>query len=214
MFQTILTKIFGSSNDRIVKQLNKVVVKINGLEPQFKQLKDEDFKTYTENYKKRVAEGLKLEADGKKQYGSTLDEILPEAFALVREASKRVLGLRPFDVQLMGGMVLNENQIAEMKTGEGKTLTALLPAYLNALTGKGVHVVTVNDYLAKRDSDWCRPLFEFFGMTVGCNIPGMDAEAKRAAYACDVTYGTNNEFGFAETIVLCSGGRSGLSAHR
>ena len=196
MFQTILTKIFGSSNERIVKQLNKVVAKVNSLEPQFKQLKDEDFRTYTEEYKKRVAEGLKLEADGKKAYGSTLNDILPEAFALVREASLRVLGLRPFDVQIMGGMVLNENQIAEMKTGEGKTLTALLPAYLNALTGKGVHVVTVNDYLAKRDSDWCRPLFEFLGMHVGCNISGMDAESKRAAYACDVTYGTNNEFGF------------------
>ena len=134
MFQTILTKIFGSSNERIVKQLNKVVAKVNSLEPQFKQLKDEDFRTYTEEYKKRVAEGLKLEADGKKAYGSTLNDILPEAFALVREASLRVLGLRPFDVQIMGGMVLNENQIAEMKTGEGKTLTALLPAYLNLKT--------------------------------------------------------------------------------
>lgn len=196
MFQTILTKIFGSSNDRIVKQLNKVVAKINSLEPQFSSLKDEDFKLYTEDYKKRVLEGLALEDSGKKAYGSTLSDILPEAFALVREASRRVLGLRPFDVQLMGGIVLNDNQIAEMKTGEGKTLTALLPAYLNALTGKGVHVVTVNDYLARRDSDWSRPLFEFLGMTVGCNIPGMDAEAKRAAYACDITYGTNNEFGF------------------
>ena len=143
-----------------------------------------------------MLEGLALEDSGKKAYGSTLSDILPEAFALVREASRRVLGLRPFDVQLMGGIVLNDNQIAEMKTGEGKTLTALLPAYLNALTGKGVHVVTVNDYLARRDSDWSRPLFEFLGMTVGCNIPGMDAEAKRAAYACDITYGTNNEFGF------------------
>ena len=166
------------------------------MEPQFSSLKDEDFKLYTEDYKKRVLEGLALEDSGKKAYGSTLSDILPEAFALVREASRRVLGLRPFDVQLMGGIVLNDNQIAEMKTGEGKTLTALLPAYLNALTGKGVHVVTVNDYLARRDSDWSRPLFEFLGMTVGCNIPGMDAEAKRAAYACDITYGTNNEFGF------------------
>ena len=128
--------------------------------------------------------------------GETLESILPEAFALVREASKRVLGLRPYNVQLMGGMVLNDNQIAEMKTGEGKTLTALLPVYLNALTKKGVHVVTVNDYLAKRDSDWCRPLFEFLGMTVGCNISGIDTGSKRAAYAADVTYGTNNEFGF------------------
>ncbi len=196
MFQTILTKIFGSSNERIVKQLGKVVTKINQLEPQFAALKDEDFKVYTRNYAAKVAEGLALEDADKKSYGSTLKDILPEAFALVREAARRVLEQRPFDVQLMGGVVLNENQIAEMKTGEGKTLTALLPAYLNALTGRGVHVVTVNDYLARRDSDWCRPMFEFLGMTVGCNVPGMDAEAKRAAYACDVTYGTNNEFGF------------------
>jgi preprotein translocase subunit SecA len=184
MFQTILTKIFGSSNERTVKRLSKIVEKINELEPQFLPLKDEDFKDYTNKYIERVAQG------------ESLEKILPEAFALVREASKRVLGLRPFDVQLMGGMVLNENQIAEMKTGEGKTLTALLPAFLNALTKKGVHVVTVNDYLARRDSDWCRPLFEFLGMTVGCNIPGMDADEKRKAYACDITYGTNNEFGF------------------
>ncbi len=184
MLQSLLTKIFGSSNERTVKRLSKIVTKINALEPEFQALKDEDFKTRTSQYVDRVAKGEKLE------------DILPEAFALVREASKRVLGLRPFDVQLMGGMVLNETQIAEMKTGEGKTLTALLPAYLNALAKKGVHVVTVNDYLATRDSNWCRPLFEFLGMTVGCNIPGMDAEAKRAAYACDVTYGTNNEFGF------------------
>src|SRR5574344_1948080 len=184
MFQTILTKIFGSSNERTVKRLSKIVEKINELEPQFLPLKDEDFKDYTNKYIERVAQG------------ESLEKILPEAFALVREASKRVLGLRPFDVQLMGGMVLNENQIAEMKTGEGKTLTALLPAFLNALTKKGVHVVTVNDYLARRDSDWCILLFEFLGMTVGCNIPGMDADEKRKAYECDITYGTNNEFGF------------------
>ncbi len=184
MFQTILTKIFGSSNERTVKRLSKIVTQINNLEPKYVAYKDEQFKLLTDEYKQRVSKGESLES------------ILPEAFALVREASKRVLGLRPFDVQLMGGMVLNENQIAEMKTGEGKTLTALLPAYLNALTGRGVHVVTVNDYLARRDSNWCRPLFEFLGMTVGCNIPGMDPDAKREAYACDITYGTNNEFGF------------------
>ncbi len=159
-------------------------MEINALEPKFKALKDEEFKTYTQQYIDRVAKGESLES------------ILPEAFALVREASNRVLGLRPFDVQLMGGMVLNDARIAEMKTGEGKTLTALLPSYLNALTKRGVHVVTVNDYLATRDSNWSRPMYEFLGMTVGCNIPGMDAEAKRAAYACDITYGTNNEFGF------------------
>ena len=184
MFQSIFTKIFGSSNERTVKKLSKIVEKINSLEPNYTGLKDEDFKTYTQQYVDRVAKG------------ETLESILPEAFALVREASKRVLGLRPYNVQLMGGIVLNDNQIAEMKTGEGKTLTALLPVYLNALTKKGVHVVTVNDYLAKRDSDWCRPLFEFLGMTVGCNISGIDTESKRAAYAADVTYGTNNEFGF------------------
>ena len=184
MFQTILTKIFGSSNERIVKRLSKIVTQINALEPKYQALKDGEFKTYTQKFVDEVANGR------------TLEDLLPDAFALVREASKRVLGLRPFDVQLMGGIVLNENQIAEMKTGEGKTLTALLPAYLNALTKKGVHVVTVNDYLARRDSNWSRPLFEFLGLTVGCNIPGMDAEAKREAYACDITYGTNNEFGF------------------
>ena len=184
MIQSLLTKIFGSSNERTVRKLQKKVVEINALEPKFKALRDDEFKTYTQQYIDRVAKG------------ETLESILPEAFALVREASSRVLGLRPFDVQLMGGMVLNDARIAEMKTGEGKTLTALLPSYLNALTKRGVHVVTVNDYLATRDSNWSRPMFEFLGMTVGCNIPGMDAEAKRAAYACDVTYGTNNEFGF------------------
>ncbi len=184
MIQSLLTKIFGSSNERTVKKLRKKVLEINALEPKFKALKDEEFKTYTQQYIDRVAKGESLES------------ILPEAFALVREASNRVLGLRPFDVQLMGGMVLNDARIAEMKTGEGKTLTALLPSYLNALTKRGVHVVTVNDYLATRDSNWSRPMYEFLGMTVGCNIPGMDAEAKRAAYACDITYGTNNEFGF------------------
>ena len=184
MLQTILTKIFGSSNERTVKKLSKLVAKVNELEPKFQALKDEEFKEYTNKYVERVAAG------------ETLESILPEAFALLREASLRVLGLRPYDVQLMGGMVLNENQIAEMKTGEGKTLTALLPAYLNALTKRGVHVITVNDYLARRDSEWCKPLFEFLGMTVGCNIPGLDSDAKRAAYACDVTYGTNSEFGF------------------
>ena len=142
MFQTILTKIFGSSNERIVKRLSKIVTQINALEPKYQALKDDEFKTYTQKFVDEVANGR------------TLEDLLPDAFALVREASKRVLGLRPFDVQLMGGIVLNENQIAEMKTGEGKTLTALLPAYLNALTKKGVHVVTVNDYLARRDSNW------------------------------------------------------------
>lgn len=181
---TIVTKIIGSSNQRTVRKLSKIVKGINALESKYQSLKNEDFKDLTEQFKQRVANG------------ETLESLLPEVFAVAREAAKRSLGLRPFDVQLMGGIVLNANRIAEMKTGEGKTLTALLPCYLNALSGKGVHVVTVNDYLARRDSDWSRPFYTLLGMTVGVNIPGMNPEEKRAAYACDVTYGTNNEFGF------------------
>ena len=181
---TIVTKIIGSSNQRTVRKLSKIVKGINALESKYQSLKNEDFKDLTEQFKQRVANG------------ETLEVLLPEVFAVAREAAKRSLGLRPFDVQLMGGIVLNANRIAEMKTGEGKTLTALLPCYLNALSGKGVHVVTVNDYLARRDSDWSRPFYTMLGMTVGVNIPGMNPEEKRAAYACDVTYGTNNEFGF------------------
>ena len=181
---TIVTKIIGSSNQRTVRKLSKIVKGINALESEYQSLKNEDFKDLTEQFKQRVANG------------ETLEALLPEVFAVAREAAKRSLGLRPFDVQLMGGIVLNANRIAEMKTGEGKTLTALLPCYLNALSGKGVHVVTVNDYLARRDSDWSRPFYTLLGMTVGVNIPGMNPEEKRAAYACDVTYGTNNEFGF------------------
>ena len=181
---TIVTKIIGSSNQRTVRKLSKIVKGINAIESKYQSLKDEDFKGLTEQFKQRVVNG------------ETLEALLPEVFAVAREAAKRALGLRPFDVQLMGGIVLNANRIAEMKTGEGKTLTALLPCYLNALSGKGVHVVTVNDYLARRDSDWSRPFYTLLGMTVGVNIPGMNPEEKRAAYACDVTYGTNNEFGF------------------
>ena len=181
---TIVTKIIGSSNQRTVRKLSKIVKGINALESKYQSLKDEDFKGLTEQFKQRVVNG------------ETLEALLPEVFAVAREAAKRSLGLRPFDVQLMGGIVLNANRIAEMKTGEGKTLTALLPCYLNALSGKGVHVVTVNDYLARRDSDWSRPFYTLLGMTVGVNILGMNPEEKRAAYACDVTYGTNNEFGF------------------
>lgn len=181
---TIVTKIIGSSNQRTVRKLSKIVKGINALESKYQSLKNEDFKDLTEQFKQRVANG------------ETLEVLLPEVFAVAREVAKRSLGLRPFDVQLMGGIVLNANRIAEMKTGEGKTLTALLPCYLNALSGKGVHVVTVNDYLARRDSDWSRPFYTMLGMTVGVNIPGMNPEEKRAAYACDVTYGTNNEFVF------------------
>lgn len=184
MFLKLATKIFGSRNDRLIKRMRKDVKKINALEPEIEALSDEELKAKTVAFQERVKNGESLEA------------ILPEAFAVVREASKRVFGMRHFDVQMIGGMVLNQGQIAEMRTGEGKTLTATLPAYLNALSGKGVHIVTVNDYLAKRDADWSRPLFEFLGLTVGCNIPGMAGQDKQDAYQADITYGTNNEFGF------------------
>ncbi|WP_324022982.1 preprotein translocase subunit SecA [Aeromonas caviae] len=184
MISTLLTKIIGSRNDRTLKALRKIVKQINAMEPQFEALSDPELQAKTAEYRQRL------------EQGETLEQLLPEAFATVREASRRVFGMRHFDVQLIGGMVLNSNRIAEMKTGEGKTLTATLPAYLNALTGRGVHVVTVNDYLAKRDAEANRPLFAFLGMTVDCNVPGMDASQKRDAYAADITYGTNNEFGF------------------
>ena len=179
-----MTKLFGSRNDRLIKQMQKEVVKINALEPVLQALSDDELKAKTAEFKERIANE------------EPLDNLLPEAFAVVREASKRVFGMRHFDVQMIGGMVLNNGKIAEMRTGEGKTLTATLAAYLNALTGNGVHVITVNDYLASRDADWARPLFTFLGMTVGCNIPGMSPQEKQAAYQSDVTYGTNNEFGF------------------
>ncbi len=184
MFGNLLTKIFGSRNDRLLKQMGKEVNKINALEPVLEALSDDELKAKTTEFKERFSKG------------ETVEQLLAEAFAVVREASKRVFGMRHFDVQMIGGMVLNEGKIAEMRTGEGKTLTATLPSYLNALTGKGVHVITVNDYLATRDADWSRPLFEFLGLTVGCNIAGMTTEGKQAAYQSDITYGTNNEFGF------------------
>lgn len=179
-----MTSIFGSSNDRTLKRLKKRVAQINKLEPEFEKLSDEALKAKTAEFKQRLADG------------ASLDSLLHEAFATVREASKRVLGMRHFDVQLIGGMVLTNRNIAEMRTGEGKTLTATLPCYLNALTGKGVHVVTVNDYLARRDAETNRPLFEFLGMTVGVNIPGLSGKEKRAAYDADITYATNSELGF------------------
>ncbi|ABO25311.1 preprotein translocase subunit SecA [Shewanella loihica] len=184
MFGKLLTKIFGSRNDRTLKTLGKIVTKINALEADFEKFSDEELKAKTAEFKQRL------------ESGQTLDDVMPEAFAVVREASKRVFEMRHFDVQLLGGMVLDSNRIAEMRTGEGKTLTATLPAYLNALTGKGVHVITVNDYLARRDAENNRPLFEFLGMTVGVNIAGMGQAEKKMAYASDITYGTNNEFGF------------------
>ncbi|GAC15595.1 preprotein translocase subunit SecA [Aliiglaciecola lipolytica] len=184
MFSSIFRKMFGSRNDRLLKKLNKQVVEINALEPQFEALDDEQLKAKTAEFQQRIKDG------------ASLDDILVEAFAVVREASKRVFSMRHFDVQMVGGQVLHQGKIAEMRTGEGKTLTSTLPAYLNGLTGKGVHVITVNDYLAKRDADWSRPLFEFLGLTVGCNVPGMTHAEKKEAYAADITYGTNNEFGF------------------
>jgi len=184
MFVKLMTKLFGSRNDRLLKQMRKEVKKINALEPIIEALSDEELKAKTDEFREKITQG------------ASLDSILPEAFAVVREASKRVFGMRHFDVQMIGGMVLNQGKIAEMRTGEGKTLTATLPAYLNALTGEGVHVITVNDYLAQRDADWSRPLFEFLGLSVGCNIPGMSPTDKQAAYQADITYGTNNEFGF------------------
>ena len=184
MLLNLLTKIFGSRNERILKMMRKRVDKINSLESAMEKLSDDELKAKTTEFKQRIANG------------ESLDSILEEAFAVVREASKRVFGMRHFDVQLIGGMVLNERCIAEMRTGEGKTLTATLPAYLNALTGKGVHVVTVNDYLAQRDAENNRPLFEFLGLTIGINLPNMPTAAKREAYNADITYGTNNEYGF------------------
>ncbi|QIZ78541.1 preprotein translocase subunit SecA [Ferrimonas lipolytica] len=190
MLTKLLTKVFGSKNDRTLKQLQKTAVSINNMEAEWEALSDEQLRQITEELKQRVA----AQEDGGK--GESLDAILPEAFATVREASKRVFGMRHFDVQLVGGMVLQSGRIAEMRTGEGKTLTGTLPAYLNALSGKGVHVITVNDYLARRDAEWNRPLFEFLGMTVGINLSGMSPQDKKDAYGCDITYGTNNEFGF------------------
>jgi preprotein translocase subunit SecA len=184
MLKSLITRLVGSRNERLLKQLHKDIERINALEPETQQLSDEQLKARTAAFKQRHADG------------ETLDELLPEAFAAVREASVRTLGLRHFDVQLIGGMVLHQGKIAEMKTGEGKTLVATLAVYLNALTGKGAHVVTVNDYLARRDAEWMKPIYEALDMTVGVSVPGMTPAAKRAAYAADVTYGTNNEFGF------------------
>ncbi|MBU1237562.1 MAG: preprotein translocase subunit SecA [Gammaproteobacteria bacterium] len=184
MISGLLKKIFGSRNDRLIKQYFQTVRRINALEPEMQALGDEQLRAKTDEFKARLAGG------------ETLDDLLPEAFAVVREAGKRVLGMRHFDVQLVGGMVLHGNKIAEMRTGEGKTLVATLPSYLNALTGKGVHIITVNDYLASRDAEWMGRLHKFLGLTVGVNLSQMSHDAKQAAYAADITYGTNNEFGF------------------
>ncbi|WP_409283902.1 preprotein translocase subunit SecA [Pseudomonas protegens] len=184
MFAPLLKKLFGSKNEREVKRMLKTVQIVNAFEEQMVALSDDQLRAKTAEFKARIAKG------------ETLDKLLPEAFAVAREAGKRVMGMRHFDVQLIGGMTLHEGKIAEMRTGEGKTLVATLGVYLNALSGKGVHVVTVNDYLARRDANWMRPLYEFLGLTVGVVTPFQPPEEKRAAYAADITYGTNNEFGF------------------
>jgi len=184
MFGKVLNKVFGSRNERELKRLNKIVEQINSLEDGISQLNDEQLRGKTEEFRQRLKDGAALES------------ILPEAFATVREAGKRALNMRHFDTQLIGGMILNDGRIAEMRTGEGKTLVATLAVYLNALYGEGVHVITVNDYLAQRDSDWMGKLYGFLGLTTGVIVSGQDTDTKRAAYACDITYGTNNEYGF------------------
>jgi preprotein translocase subunit SecA len=184
MFAAIARAVFGTANDRSLKGYQRGVPQINALEPAMEALSDEALRAKTGEFKDRLAGG------------ETLDDILPEAFAVVREASKRTLGQRHFDVQLVGGMVLHDGKIAEMKTGEGKTLVSTLPVYLNALAGQGVHIVTVNDYLARRDAEWMGQIYQFLGMSVGVIVHGLDDEQRRAQYAADITYGTNNEFGF------------------
>ncbi|MDR6212571.1 preprotein translocase subunit SecA [Paracidovorax wautersii] len=184
MATNFLTKLFGSRNDRLLKQYRKTVARINAMEPEYEKLSDEALRGKTQEFKERVAKG------------ESLDELLPEAFAVVREGSKRIMKMRHFDMQLLGGMSLHYGKISEMRTGEGKTLTATLPVYLNALSGKGVHVVTVNDYLANRDAQWMGRLYNFLGLSVGINLPQMPREEKQAAYGADITYGTNNEYGF------------------
>ncbi len=200
----VLTSIFGSRNDRLLKQYRRAVERVNALEPQYEKLDDAALRAKTDEFRARLAKG------------ETLDALLPEAFATVREASKRVLKMRHFDVQMVGGMALHEGKIAEMRTGEGKTLTATLPVYLNALPGKGVHVVTVNDYLARRDAEWMGRVYNFLGLTVGVNVPGMGRAEKQEAFRADVTYGTNNEFGFdylRDNMVYETGDRVARGLH-
>ena len=180
----IFNALFGSHSQREVKKVEKLADRIEALEEEYKALSDEELKSMTPKLKERLANG------------ETTDDILPEAFATVREAAWRVLGMRPYRVQLIGGIILHQGRIAEMKTGEGKTLVATLPAYLNALTGEGVHIVTVNDYLAKRDSEWMGKVYRFLGLTVGLVIHAVEPQDRKASYAADITYGTNNEFGF------------------
>jgi preprotein translocase subunit SecA len=198
MIDRILTKVFGTQHERDIKKLAPRVEAIQALEPAMKALSDEALRAKTQEFKQRIASALEGLHDDevKEARARALDGILEEAFAVVREASVRTLGMRPFDVQLIGGMVLHQGKIAEMKTGEGKTLVATMPVYLNALTGRGVHVVTVNDYLARRDAEWMGKIYRFLGLTVGCIQNSMLDDERQQVYRCDVTYGTNNEFGF------------------
>src|SRR3990167_8932223 len=203
MIGKIFSAVVGTHNDRELKRLKPKMELIASLEPRISKLSDAELRAKTGEFKAKIKEGLKdrdlakLEKDERRRMETEiLEGILPEAFAVVREASKRVTGMRHFDVQLIGGIVLHEGKIAEMATGEGKTLVATLPAYLNALTGLGVHIVTVNDYLAKRDRDWMTPLYEFLGLKAGAIQSNQEYNEKKAAYLCDITYGTNNEFGF------------------
>src|SRR5712691_406095 len=184
MFAAVARKLFGSANDRRIRSYQPRVDEINALEDEIARLSDEELRARTDEFKKQVADGV------------SLDDILVPAFATVREAAKRTLQQRHFDVQLIGGMILHEGKISEMKTGEGKTLVATLPVYLNAIAGRGVHVVTVNDYLAKRDAEWMGQIYSFLGIAVGVIVHGIDDEQRKTNYDCDVTYGTNNELGF------------------
>lgn len=188
MLGALAKKVFGSANERYIKGLNKIVDAINALEADLQALSDDELKARTPWLKGRI------------EAGESLNDILPDAFATVREGAKRVLGQRHYDVQMMGGIVLHRGQIAEMKTGEGKTLTATLAVYLNAVAGKGAHVVTVNDYLAQRDAEWMGQVYDFLGLTTGCIVHGVSDPERKAAYACDITYGTNNEFG----LIICA----------
>jgi preprotein translocase subunit SecA len=213
LINSLMAKIFGTQNEREVKKLLPRVAAISALEPEISKLTDAQLRDKTDEFRRRVQDRLALlqepkeeemDADRRKLWdkeqhaaiGEVLDSLLEEAFAVVREAGKRALNMRHFDVQLIGGMVLHSGRIAEMKTGEGKTLVATLPVYLNALAGRGVHVVTVNDYLAIRDSEWMGKLYSFLGLTVGVIVHDLDDEQRKAAYGSDITYGTNNEFGF------------------
>jgi preprotein translocase subunit SecA len=199
LFNKVIAKVFGTSNEREIKRLLPIVEQINALEPAMKQLTDEQLRAKTDEFRQRIRDRVDPieDADEKdRELKAVLDEVLPEAFAVVREAGWRVLQMRHFDVQLIGGVVLHQGKIAEMKTGEGKTLVATAPVYLNALAGRGVHVITVNDYLAKRDSEWMGKLYTFLGLSVGVIVHDLDDAQRREAYGADVTYGTNNEFGF------------------